>query len=274
MPISIVMPIYNTPIFFLIESINSVLNQTFENFELLIINDGSTCNDFIDIINKYHDNRIKIIHNKHDYIDSLNRGIKISSGKYIARLDSDDIMHPNRLQIQWDFMENHSDVDICGTWGKIYGDDSNIIQTPCDHNEIVSSLLLFNPLIHSSIIIRRNAISKVRRIYDKDYLYAEDYKLWTNLAMKKCIFYNLPNVLVEYRYSDVQITHKHQKESKIISQKIKLEYVEYVINMIQIEKSEWASLLKELVSLVNDRKISYNMFIHHIYIIYNNFLNQ
>lgn len=274
MPISVVMPIYNTPINYLVESINSVLNQTFKEFELLVVNDGSICNDFIDVVNQYHDSRIKLIHNKHNYIDSLNKGIKMSSGKYIVRLDSDDIMYSNRLQIQWDFMESHPDVDICGTWGNIYGDNSKIIQTPCEHSEIVSSLLLFNPLIHSSIIIRRNAISEMREIYDKNYLYAEDYKLWTELAIKKRVFYNLPNVLVEYRYSDAQITHKHQKDSKRISQKIKLEYVEYVINMVQIEKNEWASLLKELVSLVNDGKISYNMFIHHVYIIYNNFLNQ
>jgi len=98
--LSIVMSVYNVPLEYLKESIDSTLNQTFGNFELIIIDDGSTETEGIDLIKSYKDSRIRLITNPHNFIDSLNHGIAESKGKYIARMDGDDIMLPHRLQAQ------------------------------------------------------------------------------------------------------------------------------------------------------------------------------
>jgi len=103
--ISIVMSTYNTPFEYLKKSVESVLEQTFTNFEFIIIDDGSIESKGIKWLEALHDHRIILIHNRHDFIESLNRGINKCKGKYIARMDADDIMMPNRLQVQYDFME-------------------------------------------------------------------------------------------------------------------------------------------------------------------------
>ena len=109
--ISIVMPMYNSANY-IQNSIQSILSQTFRDFELLIIDDGSVDNS-IELVCKISDSRIKLHQNKHDFIGSLNLGLNLSGGKYIARMDSDDIMHPDRLKIQYAFMEENPEIDIC-----------------------------------------------------------------------------------------------------------------------------------------------------------------
>ena len=114
--ISIVMPTYNTPLEYLKESVESVLKQTFADFELLVVDDGSTEMQGVEWIQTLKDRRVRLIRCPHDFIDSLNRGIAESKGRYIARMDADDLMLPNRLQVQYDFMEEHPEIDICGSW--------------------------------------------------------------------------------------------------------------------------------------------------------------
>src|SRR5687768_2170096 len=112
--ISVIMPVYNTAAY-LRESIESILTQTFKDFEFIIINDGSADNSE-EIILGYNDQRIKYLKNEVNkgYVFSLNRALKIATGKYIARLDSDDLSLPGRLMAQYNFMENHPQVIVCG----------------------------------------------------------------------------------------------------------------------------------------------------------------
>ena len=93
--------------------IDSILAQSFQDFELLIVDDGSTDNS-CEIVNSVRDNRIRLIRNQHDYVGSLNMLLDEAKGKYIARMDADDVMYPNRLSIQYEYMENHPDVDFIG----------------------------------------------------------------------------------------------------------------------------------------------------------------
>lgn len=111
--ISIVMPTYNASKY-VAEAIDSVLQQSFEDWELLIIDDGSTDNT-VDIIHSYTDSRIRLICNEHDFIGSLKLGLQEASGKYIARMDADDIMHPDRLNIQYNIMEEEPEITVCGS---------------------------------------------------------------------------------------------------------------------------------------------------------------
>lgn len=110
--ISICIPMYNAARF-IKDCIDSVLSQSFKDFELLVVDDGST-DDSCDIFNSIKDNRIRLIQNKHDYVGSLNMLLDEAKGKYIARMDADDVMYPNRLAIQYEYMENHPNVDVVG----------------------------------------------------------------------------------------------------------------------------------------------------------------
>lgn len=102
------------------DCVSSVLKQSYKKFELLIINDNSTDKTQL-IIESIHDERIRLINNKTDYISSLNLGIELSKGKYIARMDGDDIMMPRRLKKQIEVMEKHNDVSVCATWIQEFG---------------------------------------------------------------------------------------------------------------------------------------------------------
>lgn len=110
--ISICIPMYNAARF-IKDCIDSVLSQSFQDFELLIVDDGSTDNSCA-IVNSVRDNRIRLIRNQHDYVGSLNMLLDEAKGKYIARMDADDVMYPNRLSIQYEYMENHPDIDVIG----------------------------------------------------------------------------------------------------------------------------------------------------------------
>ena len=103
---------YNAALF-IKNCIDSVLAQSFHDFELLIVDDESTDNS-CDIVNSIRDNRVRLIRNKHDYVGSLNMLLDEARGKYIARMDADDVMYPNRLAIQCEYMENHPNVDVVG----------------------------------------------------------------------------------------------------------------------------------------------------------------
>ena len=119
--ISVVMPTYNASKY-VSEAIESTLKQSFFDFEFIIVDDGSTDNTR-EIIRSYDDNRIKLVENEHNFIGSLNKGLELAGGKYIARMDADDIMHIDRLKIQYSIMEAKPEIDICSAWMAPFGDN-------------------------------------------------------------------------------------------------------------------------------------------------------
>lgn len=175
--ISIVMPVYNSS-FYLHESIRSILNQTFDDFEFIIIDDGSTDNS-LEIVKRYQDKRIKLQTLEHDYIVSLNHGMRLAKGKYIVRMDSDDKMLPERLQKQFNFMETNPEIAVSGCWFQTFGKETNIYQLETTHDAIVCNLLSGNPMCHPSVIMRADVLSSLfykrgKDIYDKSFIYASD----------------------------------------------------------------------------------------------------
>lgn len=110
--ISVCIPMYNAALF-IKDCINSVLSQSFQDFELLVVDDGSTDNS-CDIVKNIKDNRVRLIQNQHDYVGSLNLLMDEAKGEYIAKMDADDVMCANRLTLQYEYMENHPDVDFIG----------------------------------------------------------------------------------------------------------------------------------------------------------------
>ena len=264
--ISIVMPVYNAPTDYLQESIDSVLNQTFGDFEFLIIDDGSTETEGIDFIKTYQDPRIRLITNSHNFIDSLNSDIAESKGKYIARMDADDIMLPNRLQKQYDFMEKNTAIDVCGSWIELFGDSKNTIRFPTEHQEIVSSLLLQNTMAHPAVMLRQSSVCKEgSALYRHGYDCAEDYKLWTELAVKGLRFANIPEMLLKHRKSDGQVTTVKRKEMIQSGLKIRLEYADEMIDKMIAKEGRYAGLFNEMTRLCNEQVIPANAFINMVY---------
>lgn len=199
---------------YLSQAIESILNQTFTDFEFLIINDGSTDSSH-EILKEYSqkDRRIRIEDNgvNAGLIKSLNKGLKLARGLYIARMDADDISLPYRLEKQVAFMDTHPDVGICGSCAEIIGHYSGIITVPHDNNSIICRLPFQNSLIHPSVIIRKSILDKHGLIYDEQHIKAEDYGLWVS-CIPHTHFANLPDVLIYYRVHINQESNLYNNE--------------------------------------------------------------
>lgn len=163
-----------------LEAIDSVLRQTFTDFEFIIINDGST-DKSTEIINSFSDKRILFVHNGTNIglTRSLNKGLDLASGEYIARMDADDISLPHRLKNQTTFMDNHPEIGICGSWVKTIGLSDNCVwKYPTDNNTLKCSLLFAPTLAHPSVMMRRSVLVSNNLKYSTQYPYAQDYELW------------------------------------------------------------------------------------------------
>jgi len=214
--VSIIMSAYNTSEFFLRKSIESILEQTFNNFEFIIVNDGSNILT-TKILNEYldQDQRIKIIEQKNMGITkSLNRAIYLANGKYIARQDTDDIWEKDKLKQQITFLEKNRNIVLIGTQCKILDENLNDISLSfpshinrlsiCSSEDIRSSLTRYNPFCHSSILINKNFLLSVGSYNDK-YKYAQDYELWVRV-MKKYDAAILPDYLTNKIFHKNSIT--------------------------------------------------------------------
>ena len=198
--ISVIMPVYNGERF-LRESIDSILNQTFTDFEFIIINDGST-DGTLDIIHSYADQRIRLVNNETNLgiVACLNHGIELAQGEFIARMDADDISLPERFEKQIIYMNENPDVGVLG--GNIIEFDINrkkekITSLPIGDISIRWMMCFENPLRHPTIMMRKKLLNSVGRY--KDFKASEDYDLWQRISTVTKLA-NLNEVLLLYRY--------------------------------------------------------------------------
>ncbi|MCC8146273.1 MAG: glycosyltransferase [Bacteroidales bacterium] len=262
--ISVVMPVYNANPEFLVEAIDSVLKQSFPNFEFIIVDDGST-DSTVSYIEKYNDPRIRLIKNKHDYIDSLNRGINEARGRYIARMDADDVMMPDRLLTQYDYMEGHQNIDFCGSWVEFFGNQNHILRTIINHKEIKSNLLLHSSLVHPSVMFRDSVYKNNKNLYSYGYPCAEDYKLWVDLIKANFRCANIPMVLLRYRRSNKQQTVVNYKASLTSGKKIQLEYIDYFLGNMAEKEEGYVDFFNSLIDLSNKNTINIDQLKNIIY---------
>ena len=223
--ITVLMPVYNGAKY-LNEAIDSILNQTFSDFEFLIIDDGST-DQSIDQIMLYDDPRIQLIKNKKNLgqSETLNKGLSLARGEYIARIDQDDISIPERLKKQLDFMENNSDVDVCGSWVQLMGKYNGIIELETQSEEIKISLLTNQNLAHPAVMIRKDTLVKYDLNYNPTFTIGNDYDLWVRM-FDYCSFANLPEPLLKFRMHDNQY-------SKIIWEQNEVETNRILTNLLK-----------------------------------------
>ncbi len=210
--VSIIMPAYNAAEY-IFEAINSMLNQTFTNFELLVIDDNSR-DKTVSIVNSFNDSRIRIILNLENkgISYSLNRGISESAGEYIARMDADDISMPSRLERQIGFLEENRDIGICGTWAVTFGNSTFKIMPECEPELILFCMMLDNRFVHPSVIIRKSVLYRFRLRYSN--VPAEDYDLFSKLVFCTKVA-NIPEFLLKYRTHANQLT---STKAKLISE--------------------------------------------------------
>jgi len=202
------MPVYNGAKY-LHESIQSILNQTYKNFELIIIDDGSTDNS-IEIINSFIDKRIKVLRNSENkgLAYTRNKAVKNSSGKYIAILDCDDIAYPERLSKQVEFLETYPEFVMVGSSFEIIDEQSEgtgeKIILDLDNNLISTQLFFCNYFAQSSVMMKREVFNDFQ--YNEDYTQAEDYHLWSQISTKYKLA-NLHEILVKYRSHNESISN-------------------------------------------------------------------
>lgn len=186
------------------EAIDSVLNQTISDFDFLIIDDGST-DSSVSIIKQYKDERINLVTKEKNtgLIDSLNLGLQLVKGKYVARMDSDDINLPNRFEKQLAILESNPEIQVCGCWLKTFGKKVQVIKHKEFHDEIVASMLIHCSMTMGSVMFKKKAFERFK--FDETKKHVEDYDFWSRVAWS-CKFYNLQEVLYLYRVHETQIS--------------------------------------------------------------------
>lgn len=224
--VSVLMPAYNAAEH-IKEAISSILEQTFTEFEFLIIDDGST-DSTVDIIKQFDDSRIRLIHNEGNrgLIYTLNYGLELALGKYIARMDADDIALHTRLEKQVNFLENNPNISILGTAFVFLG-TGHEIHHPNYNEEIRIKLLDDGAFAHPTVMMRRDVINSKGIRYNADYKYIEDYQFWVEAAIKNVKMANLDEVLLQYRQHSQQVSHQRYQEQEETKQRIKLEYLSH-----------------------------------------------
>jgi glycosyltransferase involved in cell wall biosynthesis len=199
--VSVILPVYNG-LPYLGDALDSILVQSFQGFELIVINDGSTDNSD-EIIRNINDPRVHYVNQSNKGLAAtLNNGIQIARGIFIARLDQDDLMLQSRLDKQVEYLESHPDCAMVGTWSEILVGNSPTDRGhkhPTSHETLQLELLFDNPFVHSSVMIRADVLRDLGGYSeDKSRQPPEDYELWSRISRKYRVA-NIPEVLTVYR---------------------------------------------------------------------------
>lgn len=219
------MPTYNNASF-LAGALDSLLCQTYKDFELIVVNDGSTdCTEDILIDHQKMDSRLVVIDNKNNIgiTKALNKGLRIATGKYLVRMDSDDWSYPNRVETQVLFMDNNPNVVVAGSWAEICDKDLKVVSTRCfpsKDSDIRNLILRYNPVAHSSTIWRLDKLVALGG-YDESYKYSQDYRAYLMLG-KNGMLANIPKVLVKLRKQTGSISVSKGASQEFYALKAKL----------------------------------------------------
>lgn len=209
--VSVVMTIYNGQSY-LKESISSILEQNYQNFEFIIVNDGSS--DQSDkIVLSFSDKRIKYyqFQENQGVVNMLNFAFEKANGVYIVKMDQDDISKFDRIEKQVKFMESHLDVGVCGSFVRLFGDQNGIWKMPTTNDEIKAALINGSTFCHPSVIFRKQVLIDNKIKYSHGFNLTDDYELWTQLfSVTKFANLNIP--LLHYRISEEQVSFKRKKE--------------------------------------------------------------
>ena len=219
---------------FLEEAIGSILKQTFSNFEFIIIDDGSE-DTSLKIIKNFKDKRISILENNKNIglSASLNKGTKLSKGKYIARMDADDISLPERLEKQYNFMERNPNIGIVGTGYHLINESGERMGTYIypDNPVTIHWKLLTGPIFpHPTVMLRKKVLIENNLFYNEEYFVTQDYELWCRM-IQFSEGSNLPQALIQYRHHDQSKSKAESDKQEQLRVKVS---AESLVNIYQI----------------------------------------
>ena len=222
--VSVVMPVFNEERYIL-DALKSILNQTYKNLEIIIVNDCSN-DSSVSIINSLHDERLYIVHNqtKLGIAESLNKGLAIATGKYIARMDSDDISEPNRIEMQVRYLEENVDVGVCGTGIRFIGEAEGKRMFSCQSELVFVDLLFQCALCHPTVMFRKEILDMYSLKYDPEFEKAEDYRLWCKIALYSKIK-NIKETGLNYRIHTKQVSVLYKQMQLDASDKIRASFL-------------------------------------------------
>jgi glycosyltransferase involved in cell wall biosynthesis len=208
--VSVLLPVYNAESY-IGEAIESILNQSFKDFEFVIINDGSS-DKSEEIILSYKDERISYHKNPHNLklVATLNKGLELVRGEYIARMDSDDISLPERFIKQVKFLDQNPEVGVCGSNVELFGEWNFITDVSNTSNDVDAELLLKNPIFHPTVMFRKSLIDKTGIRFNPAFEHLEDYYFWAELS-KFTRLVNLEDILLRYRWHKENISATKQE---------------------------------------------------------------
>jgi len=204
--VSVLLPVYNSEKY-IAEALWSVLEQTFSDFEVIILNEYGSNKESVEVINMFEDDRIRFINNEKrlGLGESLNLGIREAKGEYLARIDADDLARSDRFELQVKFLDRNKDYGLCGSRQHHFGINTDFVhEVPEEHDDIKAALIYGCEICHSTIMMRKSYFISNNLFYDNTKK-AEDYELWTR-AVHKFKFHNLKDVLGEYRIGTENIT--------------------------------------------------------------------
>ncbi|MEM9162576.1 MAG: glycosyltransferase [Cyanobacteria bacterium P01_F01_bin.4] len=251
--VTVLMSVYNGE-HYLRASIDSILFQSFKDFEFLIINDGSA-DSTLEIINTYDDSRIRLINNECNLglTKSLNKGLKLARGKLIARQDGDDISEPDRLAKQVSFLEAHPKVALVGSWYKNIDPQGNLIgayELPCESAQNRWEMLFCNPFIHSAVMFRKRPVACWigSYLYDEAFVYAQDYALWGRIACRRKVA-NIGEYLVRLRLNPASMTNTYGETVDDEPRQIKLNHIKVFLSKKDFQLWSDGHLLESMTAL-------------------------
>ncbi|MBQ7170770.1 MAG: DUF1919 domain-containing protein [Clostridia bacterium] len=209
--ISVIMPAYNAEKY-IGEAIDSILNQTFTDFEFIILDDGSV-DHTAELVAGYSDPRIRFLQNERNLgvAETLNRGLQLAAGEYVARMDADDIAMPTRFEKQIAYMEEHPDVAVLGTGIEVFGAKRHTTVFSQSYEELKIDLLFACCFAHPTVMMRTELLRNGGYAYDPSFNRMEDYDLWDRISERYSIA-SIPDVLLRYRTHPLQVTHKKTPE--------------------------------------------------------------
>ena len=263
--ISVVMPVYNTKAEYLKEAVNSILNQTLADFELLIINDASTKNETLDILNSIRDSRVKIFtfESNQERVKARNFGLEHARGEYIAFMDDDDVSYSSRLEEEFNYLNAHPEVDCLGTWCDIIGEDRESFgqYVHLKGSQQIELYLMFKACYFptSTVLIRRNKLEQFNIRFRDECLLSEDYDFWLQM-IGKLKFDTLEEILGAYRFHCGNTTHGKLSIQVVQNFKCRFDFFKNYFNCVNNHELLFKSLdilekLTTLMILLNYMKV-------------------
>jgi glycosyltransferase involved in cell wall biosynthesis len=259
--VSVFMPVYNAGSY-LYAAIDSILNQSFTDFEFVIVNDGST-DQSESVILSYNDPRIRLVNNPKNLglIASLNVGLEICNGEYIVRMDQDDISLPDRIALQVSFMEQNPEIGLIGSWFEDFGDqiESKIVRYSTNDTEIRIRHLYQTHISHPTALLRSSIVRRHNIRFDPEYVHGEDYNCWVTMSAF-CKLSNYPAVLVRKRDHPRNITNSFSSTMHSTCTKVKQKQFEAMGSAVSQAEAdlytrfadpEWGFSLVEMNQLLN-----------------------